>query len=99
MARRKARVEEPQKELTRKEHRIRAETRRRNRRLAIGVGAALGLALLVILIGLVNEFVLRPRSDVAKVGDTPIVTRDYWKRVYLEQNMMQNQLQQLLRLD
>lgn len=68
MARRKARAEEPKRELTRKEHRIRAEVRERNRRLYIGVGAALGLALLLILAGLVNEFILRPRSDVATVG-------------------------------
>lgn len=99
MARRKARAEAPQKELTRKEHRIRAEVRKRNRRIYIGVGIALGLALVMVLVGLVNEFMLRPRSQVAKVGDTTIVTQDYWKRVYFEQNQLQNQLIQLRQLD
>lgn len=99
MARRKARAEEPQRELTRKEHRIRAEVRERNRRLYIGVGAALALAFLIIVIGLVNEFVFRPRSAVATVGDTTITARDYWKRIYLEQNRYQNQLVNLMQLE
>src|SRR5690606_14300998 len=79
--------------------RIRAEVRERNRRLYIGVGAALGLAFLIIVIGLVNEFVFRPRSAVATVGDTTIAARDYWKRIYLEQNRYQNQLINLIQLE
>ncbi|HXF60414.1 MAG TPA: SurA N-terminal domain-containing protein, partial [Caldilineaceae bacterium] len=99
MARRKPRAEEQQRELTRKEHRIRARDRERNRRLMIGTAIALGLAAVVIVFGLVNEFFLRPRSSVATVGGTEIVTRDYWKRVFLEQNQLQNQLVRLDQLE
>jgi hypothetical protein len=99
MAKRKSRGQEQPRELTRKEHRMRARDRERNRRLMIGVGIALGLAALVVVIGLVNEFVIKPNGSVATVGATKIVTRDFWKRVHLEQNQLQNQLIQYDQLE
>lgn len=99
MARRKPRPEEEPRELTRKEHRIRARDRDRNRKIMLGAGVALGLALLLVIAGLVSEFVLRPNSAVATVGETKVVTRDFWKRTYLEQNRLQNQLIQMSQLE
>jgi parvulin-like peptidyl-prolyl isomerase len=99
MARRKSREPQPQRELTRKEVRHNARTRERDRKLWLGVGIALGIALLIVIIGAVTEFLIRPNSAIATVGNTQIVTRDYWKRIYLQRNSLQNQYIQLSNLE
>ena len=98
-SRRNKRAEEQPRELTRKEHRIRARDRERNRRIMLGTGIALGLALLLVVVGLVSEYVVRPNSQIAKVGETKIVTRDFWKRTFLEQNRLVNQYQRMSQLE
>lgn len=65
----------------------------------LGTGIALALALLFVIIGLVSEFAIRPNSQVAKVGETRIITRDFWKRTWLEQNRLLNQLQRMAQLE
>jgi foldase protein PrsA len=49
--------------------------------------------------GLISEFIVRPNSVVASVGETQIVTRDFWKRTFLEQNRLTNQYVQLSQLE
>ncbi len=90
--RKNAPAEEVQRELTRKEERLRARERERHRKLYLGVGIAIGLALLLVSIGLVYFFFVQPNRAVASVGDTPIVARDFQKRVRLERSNLQNQL-------
>lgn len=99
MAKRNKRKSEEPRELTRKEHRQRARDRERNRKLYLGAGIALGLALLFVVIGLISEFALRPTRTVASVNGDRIVAREYWQRVFLEQNRMQNQYVQLAQLE
>ena len=99
MAKRKSRAEAEPRQLTRKEHRQRAADRERNRKLMLGTGIALGLALLLVVIGLISEFAIRPNSTVATVGETRLVTRDFWKRTLLQQNQLQNQLVRLTQLE
>jgi parvulin-like peptidyl-prolyl isomerase len=99
MARRKPRPQEEQRELTRKEHRLRSRDRQRNRRIMMGAGIAMALALLLVIAGLVSEFVIRPNSAVATVAGTQIITRDFWKRTFLEQNRLQNQLARMTQLE
>lgn len=99
MARRKPRPEEAERAVTRKEHRLRARDRERNRKIMTWVGSALGLALLLVIAGLISEFVVRPNSAVATVGETKVVTRDFWKRTFLEQNRLQNQLIRMSQLE
>ena len=99
MARRNRRAEEQSRELTRKEHRIRSHDRERNQRIMLGTAIAIGLALLVVIFGLASEFIFRPNSSVATVGETNIVTRDFWKRIFLEQNRLQNQYIRLAQLE
>jgi len=65
----------------------------------LGVGIALALAVIVIGFGLVSQFVLLPNSTVATVGATTLVTKDFWKRTFLEQNRMVNQLQRYQQLE
>ncbi len=98
MARRKKRTEEP-RELTRKQIHHSARERARNRKLFIGTGIAVGLALLVIIAGAVAEFAVKPNSVLARVGDSTIITKDYWKRAHLEHSQMQNQLVRLQQLE
>ena len=99
MARRKKRAEEQPRELTRKEIRLSARDRERNRKLLLATGIVVGIALLVVLVGILNEFVFKPNSTLAQVEDTKIVTRDYWKRVHLQQAQLQNQLVRLVQLE
>ncbi len=95
MAKRRKRREEEPKEETRKQQRMRARDRERNRRTLLIVGGAIGLALLLIIFGALNEFVFKPNSALAKVEDHTIVTRDFWKRTRLREAQLQNQLLQL----
>lgn len=91
---RKQHIDE-QRELTRKEVRIRARDRERNRKLFLGVGIALGLALLFIIVGAIMEFAVQPNSVVATVGENKIITKEYRRRVLLQQNQLLEQLTQL----
>jgi len=93
MAKRKNRVEETaERELTRKEIRLRQRDRERHRVLYMWTGAAVGLALLLIIAGAVYQFAYVPNSTVATVAGEPIVTKDFWQRMRLERSQMQNQL-------
>lgn len=94
----KQQVEE-QRELTRKEVRLRARDRERNRKLFLGVGVALGLALLFIIVGAIMEFAVKPNSAVATVGEDKIITREFRRRVLLQQNRLLEQLGQLRRFE
>jgi parvulin-like peptidyl-prolyl isomerase len=99
MARKKTKRNDEPKELTRKQVRQSARERKRNRRIVIGTGAAIALALLFVIAGVVYEFVIKPSSTLAAVNEDKIVTRDYWKRVHLQQNQLQNQLARLVDLE
>ncbi len=88
-----------ERELTRKEVRLRAKDRERNRKIWTGVGLAIGLALLVILIGLVMEFAVTPNLAIATVGDAKISTRQFRQRVLLQNNQLTNRLQEMVRLE
>lgn len=93
MAKRKKRPEEQvERELTRKEIRLRERDRQRHRVLYTGVGAAIGLALLLLIAGAVYQFAYVPNSTVATVAGERIITKDYWRRMRLERSQLQNQL-------
>ncbi len=81
-----------ERELTRKEERLRHRDRERHRKLYTYVGAALAVALLAVVVGVVYQFLFLPRAEVAKVGDVSIAASQFWKRVKFEQNSLTNQL-------
>ncbi|BAL99782.1 MULTISPECIES: peptidylprolyl isomerase [Caldilinea] len=81
-----------ERELTRKEQRLRQRDRERHKKLYTFVGVALGAALLFILIGVLYQFLILPRQQVARVGDVSITAEQFWKRVKYEQSQLQNQL-------
>ena len=87
------------KELTKKQQHLSAKDRERNRHVLIGTGIAIGLALLFVVIGVVYEYAYKPNSALAMVGENKIVTGDYWKRVHLSQNQLENQLEQYVKLE
>ena len=80
------------KELTRK-HLARAERDARYTRvLVLGVGAAVVLAVVLVLFGLLREAVLLPNEPVARVGDQTISTREFQQRVRWERYRLIRQL-------
>lgn len=94
----KGRGKEPS-ELTRKQIAIGRRQREQARRVKVFTGVVLVLALITITIGLVDQLVLKPNAAIAKVGDISIRTKDFWHRVQLERNRLENQLEQYRRLD
>lgn len=100
MAKRKKRAEEQvERELTRKEIRLRERDRERHRVLYLLVGVALGLALLLIIAGAIYQFAFVPNSTLATVAGERIVTKDFWERMRLERNQLQNQLVNMQQLE
>ncbi|MEZ4639139.1 MAG: peptidylprolyl isomerase [Caldilineaceae bacterium] len=89
----KNKVEEPKSE-TRKQTRVRLRDQARNRKLMLYVGSAVGVALILVIIGIVSETIIRPRSVLASVEGRPIVTQDFWERTKLRKSELENQLQQ-----
>ena len=93
--RNKRKVDQLSKELTPKEVRLRERHREHDRKLYTYVGAALGLALLLILAGALYTFLWIPRSTFASVGDQSVSTSQFWSRMRYEKNSLQGQLAQL----
>ncbi len=88
--RRRRQEEQPQVE-NRREVRLRARDRERNLRLTAIVGGIVGVALLLVLYGVVNELIIKPNSVLAQVEDQTIVTRDFWQQTRLRESDLQNQ--------
>jgi peptidyl-prolyl cis-trans isomerase D len=95
----KNRGQEEPKELTRKQRRANARDVERNRKITMIVAGVVGAVLLILVIGLVAEFVVKPNSNVAKVGDDAIITKDFQKRMYLEESQLENQYLQMAQLE
>ncbi len=52
---------------------------RRQRQLRWGIGIAAALAVLVLLVFSVNDYIVKPRKVLASINGTEIQRRDYWK--------------------
>lgn len=52
---------------------------RRRRQLYVGAGIAGGLVLLILAVGLTNEYIIKPRTVLASVDGTAIRRSDYWR--------------------
>ena len=99
MAKRKKRAPEEERELTRKESRLQARAREHNRRLYIGAGSAILLAMIVLIAGALYAFAYVPNSTLAQVGNDAIVTKDFWQRMRLERSRLMGQLVNLQQLE
>jgi parvulin-like peptidyl-prolyl isomerase len=88
--RRRKQEAEPQVE-NRRETRLRARDRKRNLRLMLIVGGIVGVALVLVLFGVVSELIIKPNSVLAQVEDETIITRDFWKQTRLRQSELENQ--------
>ncbi|NOZ28940.1 MAG: hypothetical protein GXP39_12935 [Chloroflexi bacterium] len=86
-------------EPTRKQVAIGRRHREQSRRVMIFTGAVIALVLLVIIAGLVDEFVRKPNSPIARVDGTTIRTRDFQHRVRLQRYNLEKQLEQYRMLD
>jgi parvulin-like peptidyl-prolyl isomerase len=97
--RNKGAVEDVQRELTRKEERLRQRDRERHRLLYTTLGIAIGAALLLVVVGIVYQLVVVPNRAVAIFGAEEIAARDFQKRAKLEQSSLQNQLLQYSQME
>ncbi len=83
-----------EKKLTRRQRSRRdkdAQVKRTLIWIAVAVGA---LIVLIIGYGLLNEYVIKARTPVAKVGDTTITTKEFQSRLNYQRTMAQLQLSQ-----
>ncbi len=89
--RRRRRQEEAPQFENRREVRLRARDRERNLRLTAIVGGLVGVALVLVLYGVINELIIKPNSVLAQVEDQTIVTRDFWQQTRLRESELENQ--------
>ncbi|MCS7221508.1 MAG: peptidylprolyl isomerase [Anaerolineae bacterium] len=86
-------------ELTRKQIAIGRRQREQALRIKIFTGVVVALALVILAIGALDQFIRKPNLAIAKVGDVSIRTKDFWHRVQLERNNLEGRLEQYRRLD
>lgn len=67
----------PSKQLTRKQISHREQEQRFARRVLIGAAGVLGLVVLILAWGLIDQFAIKPRQPVATVAGVPIRLSDY----------------------
>lgn len=90
MAKRERSVKEP----TKKQTALNRRERELQRRILIGVGITGALVVILLAVGLLQQFVLVPNSPVANVNGETITTDRYQARVKYERAMLVNQLAQ-----
>ena len=88
--RRRRQEAEPQVE-NRRETRLRARDRERNLRLMSIVGGIVGVALLLIIYGVVSELIIKPNSVLAQIEGEAIITREFWKEARLRKSELESQ--------
>jgi parvulin-like peptidyl-prolyl isomerase len=94
-----AHEDEKVEQRNRKHKLLEARDRERHRKLYTYTAIALGVAGLLVVAGLVFEFMIRPNTAVAKVGDVSISTTEFQKRIQLDRSNMQSQLIRLSNLE
>jgi parvulin-like peptidyl-prolyl isomerase len=92
-------TDEESREETRKEKRIKARDRERNRKIYLGTAVVLGLVILVLLIGVFDQFIRKPNSPVATAGDEKISAKAFQERALYQENQLVNQYQQMSQLE
>jgi parvulin-like peptidyl-prolyl isomerase len=85
----------PPKELTRKQLSRRAKDEQTRRYLLYGTGLVIGLVVLVLAYGLLDQYYLQPHRPVASVNGTTISHMEYNKRLVYREWDFNQYLQQL----
>ncbi|HIC88057.1 MAG TPA: hypothetical protein EYP04_01450, partial [Anaerolineae bacterium] len=85
-------------EPTRKQVAISRREQQQLRYITIGLAAVVILAVGVLAYGLLHEFVLKPASPIAKVGDVAIRTDAFQRRFNYQRFQLQGRLTQFYRI-
>jgi parvulin-like peptidyl-prolyl isomerase len=83
--------EQPRRHASRRRHEQEVQ-----RRIFIGIGVVLGLVLLLIAAGAVNEYVIKPNKPVATVNGEKIAQDAFRRRMRFEQDNLVTQINQYL---
>jgi hypothetical protein len=83
MAKKKKSIEEEQRQ-SRKEILIARRHAEQTRQIRLAIFGIIALLAAVLLVGVVNEFILKPNSPVAEVNGVEIAMRDWQQRVRLQ---------------
>ncbi len=83
--------EQPRRHASRRRHEETVQ-----RRIYIGLGIVLGLVLLLIAVGAINEYVIKPNKPVAVVNGDKIAQDAFRRRLRFEQDNLVTQINQYL---
>jgi hypothetical protein len=79
---------------TRRQELLEQRSREQRRQVYMVVGGVVGLIILVLLVGIINETVFKPGQPVAEVGGTEISTRDWQRRVRYQRAQFINNVEE-----
>ncbi|MEM7532019.1 MAG: peptidylprolyl isomerase [Chloroflexota bacterium] len=88
----KKRAEEQPRQPTRRQRAQSAKQEKQDRQYYMATAIIVGIVVLLVIIGAVQQFLWRPNSTLASVNGESIITRDYWKRTLFQQTQLQSQL-------
>lgn len=97
MAKRNQKQEQPAPVAEPRRHRrLRQREAVIQRRVLLGVGVTVGLIVLLLLGGVINERVLKPRQPIATVNNSAISTAAFERRLRFEQDNLVSQINQYI---
>ncbi len=96
MAKPRVKNEPAPAELSRKHRRLLQQEQEKQRRLLLVIGAVVGLVLVVLLAGAINEFAVKPRRAVAVVNGESISLATFQRRMRFAEDNLVSQINQYI---
>jgi parvulin-like peptidyl-prolyl isomerase len=82
----------------RRHRRMRQEEARKERQVLIGVGSVLAIVVILLLGGVIYEYVLKPRQPIATVNNQAISVSEFQRRLRFDQDNLIRQIDQYINL-
>lgn len=96
MAKPRVKNEPAPEELSRKHRRLLQQEQEKQKRLLLAIGAVVGLVLVVLLAGAINEFAVKPRRAVAVVNGESISLAAFQRRMRFAEDNLVSQINQYI---